>query len=107
MSGAQDGGLVKWQGTTAGKPIKQHTDGIWAIQSTSATSFISGGNDGKIIFWNASMAATKTFDLAGQVKFSPGIRSLDVSPNGTLLVGTRGSDVVELDQTGQVQQTIV
>ena len=52
------------------------------------------------------MAPTTTIDLAGKVKYSPGLRSIDVGRN-TMLVGTRGSDVLELNMQGDVQRTIV
>ena len=32
---------------------------------------------------------------------------MDISPDGTLLVGTRGADVLELSPGGQKQRTIV
>ena len=32
VTGAQDGGLIKWSGSSANKPIKKHTDAIWAIE---------------------------------------------------------------------------
>ena len=52
LSGAGNGGLIKWQGTSASKPIKHHTDAIWAIENINAQSFVTGGNDGKVVFWN-------------------------------------------------------
>lgn len=32
VTGAQDGGLIKWAGTSANKPVKAHTDAIWCIE---------------------------------------------------------------------------
>jgi len=101
VSGAQDGGLIKWNGTSAAKPIKHHTDAIWSIEKINATSFVTGGNEGKIVFWNQSLAPTKTLDLTDKVKYSPGLRSIDIG-NGTMLVGTRGADVVEMNMEGDV-----
>lgn len=55
LTGAQDGGLIKWAGTSASKPVKKHTDAIWCIQKgTDGTTFWTGGNDAKLICWNAS-----------------------------------------------------
>lgn len=56
LTGAQDGGLIKWNGTSAGAPIKQHGDAIWAIEKRDNSSFITGGNDGKIIIWSQQIA---------------------------------------------------
>ena len=67
VTGTQDGGLVKWTGSTAQKPIKQHSDAIWAIEKGQGNSFVTGGNDGKVIIWNQQFAAQKTFDLKSMV----------------------------------------
>ena len=32
VTGGSTGGLIKWNGTSASAPIKQHTDAIWAIE---------------------------------------------------------------------------
>jgi len=53
------------------------------------------------------MAPTATFDLTSKVKYSPGLRSIDVNPNGKLLCGTRGADVIELNAQGNIERTIV
>lgn len=103
VSGAQNGALIKWNGTSAAKPIKHHTDAIWAIEPVSNTVFVTGANDGKIVFWGQNMAPTNTLDITPKVKYSPGLRSMDVSANGTtMLVGTRGADVLELDMDGNL-----
>jgi hypothetical protein len=103
VAGTQDGGLVKFNGTTASKPIKQHTDAIWAIEPKGSQGFVTGASDGKIITWNAQMKPTGTIDMTPMVKFSPAIRSIDVHKDGRMLVGTRGADVVELDTRGHYQ----
>jgi WD40 repeat protein len=107
VAGTQDGGLVKFNGTTASKPIKQHTDAIWAIEPKGSQGFVTGASDGKIITWNAQMKPTGTIDMTPMVKFSPAIRSIDVHKDGRMLVGTRGADVVELDTRGKITRTIV
>ena len=107
VTGAQDGGLIKWAGSSAGKPIgaKQggHSDAIWAIEKGKGQTFVTGGNDGKLIVWNAQFTPQQTIDMAKVVGLSPGIRSIDVSQTTTnMLVGTRGSDVVEINAKGQL-----
>ena len=45
--------------------------------------------------------------MKSMVKLSPGLRSIDVAPDGTMLIGTRGSDVFEISPQGQKKDTIV
>lgn len=90
--------MIKWNGTSAGKPIKKHTDAIWAIEKLGVDCFLTGGNDGKLIVWSDKFEAMKTLDIAQFVKYSPGVRSLAKHSSGDkLLIGTRGADVIELD----------
>lgn len=63
VTGAQNGGLIRWNGSSAGKPIKTHTDAIWAIEQVDGQSFATGANDGKVILWNSNFQANKTFDI--------------------------------------------
>ena len=107
-SGAQDGGLIKWNGANASKPVKQHSDAIWAIEPTGDGGFVTGGNDGKIVFWDKAGKATRNMiDMSKKVQLSPGIRSIDVGQSGSLLVGTRGADVIEMDRNGNNNRIIV
>ena len=109
VSGVSDGSLIRWQGTTCGNPIKAHSDAIWAIERGANNTFWTGGNDGKVIQWNAQFVASKTINIAQSVKLWPGIRSIDVSKDGSkMLIGTRGSDVIELKtSTGELLSTII
>lgn len=56
-SGTDKGGLIKWAGSSAGKPVKAHADAIWCIQKGTGTDFFTGGNDGKIMKWNSKTGA--------------------------------------------------
>lgn len=53
MTGASDGGLIRWNGSVAAKPIKKHTDALWCIEKKQDGSFVTGANDGLIVMWNA------------------------------------------------------
>ena len=68
---------------------------------------MTGGNDGKVIIWNQQFSAQKTIDIKSMVKLSPGLRSIHVGQDGTMLIGTRGSEVFELSPQGQKKDTIV
>ena len=99
--------MLKWTGTTPAKPVKGHADAIWQIVAQSAQAFLTGGNDGIIQQWNAQLAPTAKIDLKLACPEAPGIRSLCVAKEGHLLVGTRGSQVVEVDMQGKLKKTIV
>lgn len=73
----------------------------------SATAFFTGGNDGIIHKWSATFTKTATINLSIICPVMPGIRSVCVAKEGHLLVGTIGSQVVEVDQTGKLKSSIV
>ncbi len=77
--------------------------------------WVSGGKDGKILLWDANLSIvatidivptlTKVFGLTSEVTkkrmTSFGVRSVCFnSSHSRLLVGTHGSDIVEIDRTG-------
>ena len=69
------------------------------LESTKS-NLISGGNDGVICFWTETLAKQRTVDLSKIGLIQPGIRAIDFNEGlGTLLVGTRGSDIVEFDSS--------
>jgi ribosomal protein S6 len=53
LTGSPTGELQIWQGRTLSKSIKAHTEAMWQIININAGSLIiTGGNDGKLIFWD-------------------------------------------------------
>jgi len=68
--------------------------------------FLTGGHDGKVIGWTATCTVAFTVDVKPLVSGNPGIRSLDYQ-NNQILVGTRGSEVIIVDQQSQVKAMVV
>lgn len=57
MTGTPTGELVAWGGRSISKSYKGHTDALWSILSVQNNSMlITGGNDGKIIFWDKAFS---------------------------------------------------
>jgi hypothetical protein len=114
VTGGAQGELVTWNGNSVGKTYKSsHETGIWAIEKApgkqAETGFYSGGNEGKVILWNAQFQPTNTIDIKNFVSCSvkPGVRSLDAKVDGTILIGTIGADVLEVDKSGKFVQFVV
>lgn len=114
ITGGVNGEIVSWTGTNPGKTYKStHTSGIWAIEKACGraeeTSFYTGGNEGKVVMWNAQFQPTQTIDISSLSTFAlkSGIRSLDVKSDGSLLVGTIGAEVMEVDKQGKLIQIVV
>ena len=66
----------------------------------NGTTIITGGNDGKLIFWDRQFAQKQVIDLTPMSKFPTGVRALDyLEQSKTILVGTRGAEIIEVNQT--------
>jgi len=108
ISGTNTGSIIKWAGNSPGKAVKAHTGPVYVIEKGDANTFYTGGKDGRVLIWDKSITAPKTsIDITQAVTFQPGITALSVGTNGLFLVGTKGSDVVEVDSTGKKKSTIV
>lgn len=52
FTGAFDGSIIQWSGTSISKVTKAHTDGCHSmISRPTQKGIISGGGDGQIILW--------------------------------------------------------
>lgn len=103
LTGTPKGMLLSWAGNSASKEHKGHTDALWAIKSI-AEGILTGANDGKLILWDKALTKQKV--LASLESFSGGIpagvRSMDYNDKtGNILVGTRGSQIIEVSKSGQ------
>jgi WD40 repeat protein len=108
VTGSAKGELLKWQGTAPSKPIKAHDCAIWQLVARTDTTFFSGGNDGIVKQWDATMKLLNTIDLNKTFTEAPGIRSLCIHSSGQkMLVGTVGAQVAEFDMKGNCKSMIV
>ena len=94
VTGTHAGNLFVWAGKSLGKSVKAHTGQVWALNA-KAGKLYSGGSEGNIAIWDG---AYKQLNSVSLVEFSlnPGIRSIDVSDQGDMLIGTRGGDLLEI-----------
>lgn len=110
MTGSSNGNVIPWNGNAMGKPVKGHSAPVWCIEKgVLQNTFYSGGHDGKIVLWNPQFQQTQSFNIKGLVTWQAeaGLRSLDIKADGTMLVGTRGSDVLEVSPQGALVRKVV
>jgi microtubule-associated protein-like 6 len=93
ITGTHTGNLWIWNGRTVGKTVKAHEGQVWALKATE-DSLYSGGSEGKIVIWNATLVRQSEENVV-EKSLCPGIRSIDIS-GSSILVGTRGAEILEL-----------
>eukprot|EP00794_Sanderia_malayensis_P020047 gene20047-22014_t len=108
-SGAANGHVYIWEKEVLSTTIQAHTGPVFALHCLEK-GFVSGGKDGVVALWDESFtrclktyAITKANLQAGSVLVSdsPSIRAVTLG-QGKILVGTRNSEVLEIDKTGPV-----
>ncbi|TYZ57872.1 hypothetical protein PybrP1_010272 [[Pythium] brassicae (nom. inval.)] len=113
VTGAASGELYVWRGDEVAKVVKAHegeASVVYAHDSVEMSAaaqrlLLSGGKDGKVLMWNASFQSLRCFDLAALNAgcLLRAICSVDLSASAQkLLVGTKSSDIVEVDVSSGV-----
>jgi echinoderm microtubule-associated protein-like 6 len=104
--GASNGDLYVFQGGSneLSRIVRAHASNAYALYKTGSEELVSGGKDCTIMVWDASFSNTFKFDLK---EHAPAMNILDAqirsvctgtrSSPRSFLVGTRGSDLVEVD----------
>jgi WD40 repeat protein/Ca2+-binding EF-hand superfamily protein len=111
--GAADGSLLKIEGRKVSEVVEAHGKGavnsIWCIKSDDPEQdggLVSGGKDGKVILWDATLGQVSSFEVSAKQKdpametntCNPAVRSVCMSSDGCkILVGTEGSEIFEFD----------
>lgn len=99
FTGAITGEIYAWNGNSMAKATKAHTGKVTTLYSNGQLLF-SGGADGMIVSWQVSgtgLTSKQQWDIKGDVIGSamPEVISVHVNPAGRVLVGTRGSEIIE------------
>jgi len=102
ISGTVTGDLYVWGGRTVVKAVKAHTASVNTLFATE-DGVVSGGKDGHVKVWEVNAEGEYNckadFDMndAPSQPIDSSIRSVCMNEHGTsLLVGTRGSEIYEL-----------
>lgn len=80
------------------KSIPAHKGCINSIFSNNS-GFLTGGNDGNILLWDSKLTIIKSINITNpNVKsLCPRIRSVCMSSDGKILIGTRAGEIIELE----------
>ena len=80
------------------KVLTGHTGSVSSIcKRSDINSFISGDKEGKIIFWNKNFTQEREIELLKTNSPSTMIVSLSHGSRKQLLIGTKGSDILILN----------
>lgn len=100
ICGSFTGNLLLFSGTSFTKSVKAHTstiNSIWIRENNQG--FLTGGNDGMILYWDNKFNVAKRFNIIEKNinSLNPKVRSLCENENGNLLVGTRAGEIIEFE----------
>ncbi|TNV87854.1 hypothetical protein FGO68_gene13813 [Halteria grandinella] len=109
-TGLLTGEIGIWNGNSMKSTIKAHTEGCHAIYARANNKgLITGGGDGCVTLWSISpqgLVAQRQLNLKDKTLLNsmiPKVRSVCEGANGTLLIGTRGGEIVEIDQSNKAK----
>ena len=114
VTGNRNGDIYQWKDGKILNTVKGNGNPIWQLISykdSDETKLLAGQN-GKIAVWEfrtQKLQPQIEINLAANADFlRPDIRSLDYSPQSKkILAGTRGSEIIEIDETHQKQVSLV
>ena len=86
------GRLYEWDGTTCLGGEKKHESSICTLWSNGEV-LISGGKDGKIKLFDRKLEKVAEYDLHDTDSFKPRVRSVSMSTDGVIVVGSRGGEI--------------
>ncbi|CAG9325772.1 unnamed protein product [Blepharisma stoltei] len=101
VTGTHAGNIWIWAGRSLGKSMKAHNGQVWALTVVEG-QLLSGGSDGVIIVWDQNMMQSQSVSIDAYA-LNPGVRSLDINSAGTVLVGTRSAEILEIRNWQEVE----
>lgn len=116
FTGSYEGNLCAWQNYKKGPNIAAHNGPIYVLNTTKdpvlGHKLISGGKDGTVKTWKVEGKEIKVlrtiFDYVRIFHLTLGcdIRSIDVHPDGTYLIGTRSSELMTVVDSDKAEPTV-
>ena len=100
LCGSINGKLLICSGTQFTKNVKAHKTALNSIYiKNNDKGFITGGGDGMILTWDSKIKIVSKFDIKIESikSLNPKIRSVCENENGNILIGTRGGEIIEIE----------
>jgi len=102
FTGTLAGEIQAWSGNAMTKAVKTHTSKVNTLFAKDAQTLFSGGGDGLVIQWQVTgtgLIQKQQWDIKGDAIGSamPQVISVHTNPAGKILVGTRGSEIIEFN----------
>jgi WD40 repeat protein len=106
--GTLKGDLLRLKGSHLVEKVTAHKGAVYAICTLDKNQgVITGGQDGKVLFWDNKLTVIRTFDLSSLAKGSvhnPAIRAITDNPSRkSIAVGTRSGEILELYTDGTMR----
>jgi hypothetical protein len=100
ICGSINGKLLRFSGTQFGKAFKAHKSALNSLYIKNDDSgFFTGGGDGIILTWDNKFKIINKFNIKIPEihSLNSKIRSVCENENGNILVGTRGGEILEVE----------
>ena len=100
LCGSIKGKLLICAGTSFTKTLKAHSSSMNSIFiKENDIGFFTGGSDGNILEWDTKyQIKTKISINKPEIhSLNPKVRSIDVDSSGNMLIGTRGGEILEIE----------
>lgn len=100
VTGTFNGDLYLWSGTAFSKSVKGHKGSVNCIYIRETNNgFLTGGNDGNIFVWDNKYQITTKLSITDKAinSLNPKVRSICENEAGNILIGTRGSEIIEFE----------
>ena len=99
ICGSINGNLLVFSGTTFSKSRKAHKNGLNCLYiQENDLGFLTGGGDGMVLIWDNKLNIINKVNIKTKEinSMNTRIRSICTNDEGDLLIGTRGGEIIEI-----------
>ena len=99
ICGSINGNLLVFSGTTFSKSKKAHKNGLYCLYiKENDLGFLTGGGDGLVLIWDNKLNTINKINIKTKEinSMNTRIRSVCTNDEGDILIGTRGGEVIEI-----------
>jgi WD40 repeat protein len=106
--GTLGGSLIKFRDKLVENTCKAHEGSVNVIYSQNQATFVTGGDDDFVKFWNLKLFCEKKVNIGtelSKITQNIGVTSISESENGTLLVSLRSGEILTTNPHKMVSES--